>query len=223
LPYLLLFWSHLLRKMALYVLKMPLRFSLLQKNSYICCVAHEFYDDFNVSDELKIEYYEQQNMNFKRTSGIVFVALTLLAMGCATSQQRAEQKIATQKAVTEALTNRHLRINVRSMNPFRYASRTVSYGFFLEIKGDTLESYLPYMGQAYQAAAFSSEGLNFEAPIVSYRETRAKKNMTSIELDVKTREDNYHYTLEIHDTGTAYIRVRCQNRDSISFDGDCEV
>ena len=162
-------------------------------------------------------------MKFNRTYGIVFVALMLLTMGCATSQQRAEQKAATQKAVTEALTNRHLRINVRSMSPFRYASRTVSYGFYLEINGDTLKSCLPYMGQAYQAVAYTSEGLNFEAPIVSYHETRPKKNMTRIDLETKTREDFYHYTLEIYDTGTAYIHVRCQYRDSISFDGDCDV
>ena len=162
-------------------------------------------------------------MNFNRTSGIIFVSLTLLAMSCATSQRLAEQNAATQKAVTEALTDKHLRIKVHSMSPFRYASRTVSYGFFLEIKGDTLESCLPYMGQVYQAAAFSSENLNFEAPIVSYHESRPKKNMTRIELEVKAREDNYHYLLEIYDTGTAYIRVRCQNRDSISFDGDCDV
>ncbi len=162
-------------------------------------------------------------MNFNRTYGIVFMAITLLTMGCATSQQRAEQNTATQKAVTEALTNRHLRINVHSMNPFRYASRTVSYGFFLELKGDTLVSCLPYMGQVYQNAAVNTEGLNFEAPIISYQESRPKKNMTRIELEVRTKEDNYHYILEIYDTGTAYIRVRCQNRDNINFDGDCDV
>jgi len=79
------------------------------------------------------------------------------------------------------------------------------------------------MGQVYQNAAVDSEGLNFEAPIISYQESRPKKNMTRIELEVRTKEDHYNYILEIYDTGTAYIRVRGQNRDSISFDGDCDV
>ena len=161
-------------------------------------------------------------MNVNRTYVIVFVAIMLLTMGCATSQL-AEQNAATQKAVTEALTNRHFHINVSSMHPTRYSSRTVSYGFFLELKGDTLVSRLPYMGQVYQNAAVNSEGLNFEAPIISYQEFRPKKNMTRIELEVRTKEDHYNYILEIYDTGTAYIRVRGQNRDSISFDGDCDV
>lgn len=42
-------------------------------------------------------------MNFNRTYVIVIVALTLLTMGCATSQQRAEQNVATQKATASVL------------------------------------------------------------------------------------------------------------------------
>ena len=156
-------------------------------------------------------------------AGIVFVVIALLTWGCASSQSSAEHAAETKKAVTEALANRQLHINVRSMNPVRYASRTLSYGFYLEIKGDKLVSCLPYMGQVYQTATFSSENLNFEAPIISYHETRPKKGLTRIELAVRTKEDIYHYQLDINDSGTAYIRVRGQSRDSISFDGDCEV
>ena len=151
-------------------------------------------------------------MNFNRSYGIVFVTLMLLTMGCATSQQRAEQNAETQKAVTEALKNKHLHINVSSMHPTRYSSRTVSYGFFLELKGDTLVSYLSYMGQVYQNAAVNSEGLNFEAPIISYHESRPKKKMTRIELEVRTKEDHYNYILEIYDTGTIYNGARSEPR-----------
>ena len=154
--------------------------------------------------------------------GLAFVAVMLL-MGCASSQSSTERAAETQKAVSEALANKHLRINIRSMHPTRYSSRTVSYGFFLELKGDTLESCLPYMGQMHQAAPISSEGLNFEAPIINYRETHPKKNMTRIELNVRTTEDLYYYLIEIDDSGSAYIRVRGQNRDSISYDGDLQM
>ena len=156
--------------------------------------------------------------------GIAFLALMLQTMGCASPQLRAERAAMTKKAVAESLENKHLRIDVRSMSTFRYGSRTVSDGFYLELKGDTLESYLPYLGQVYQGAAISpSEGLNFVAPIMSYHEAHPKKGLTRIEMKVKTKEDFYDYILEIYDTGTAFIRVRGQNRDSISFDGDCVV
>lgn len=159
------------------------------------------------------------------TSIVVYVVLLVwLPMGCASSLARQERFAETQKAVAEALANRHLRITVNSMNPARYASRIVSFGFYLELKGDTLESYLPYMGRVYQSTAFStSEGLNFEVPILNYQETRTKKNLSRIELQVKTREDVYNYILDVYDTGKALIRVRAQNRDGISFDGDCDL
>lgn len=151
----------------------------------------------------------------------VLTTLMLLA-GCASPQSSAKRNAEKQKAVAEALANRHLRINISQMHPARYSSRTVSYGFYLELKGDLMESRLPYMGQVHQSAPISSEGLNFEAPIINYRETRPKKNMTRIELSARTKEDLYHYLIEIYDSGSAYIRVRGQNRDSISFDGDLE-
>ena len=169
---------------------------------------------------MKIEFEHIISSTFL---GIVFVVITLLTWGCASSQSSAEHTAKTKKAVMEALANKQLRINVRLMHPVRYASRTVSYGFYLEIKGDKLESCLPYMGQVYQAATFSSENLNFEATIIRYHETRPKKGLARIELAVRTKEDIYHYQLDIYDSGTAYIRVRGLNRDSICFDGDCEV
>ena len=94
----------------------------------------------------------------------------------------------TQKAIANALANKHLRINVRSMHPARYSSRMVAYGFFLELKGDTLESCLPYMGQLYQGS-ISSDGLNFVASVIGYRESRPKKDLARIELDARTTED----------------------------------
>lgn len=155
---------------------------------------------------------------------LAMVTVALLSNGCATSQTRAERKAQTQQAVAEALTNRHLRIDIRSMSTLRYGTRPVSYGFYLTLKGDTLESYLPYVGQVYRTTVYStSQGLNFEAPILSYRETHPKADFSRIELQVKTSEDVYVYILEVYDTGKAWIRVRAQNRDGISFDGDCDV
>jgi hypothetical protein len=63
-------------------------------------------------------------------------------------------------------------------------------------------------------------GLNFEEPVLSYKESQPKsKKYTQIDIDVRTREDSYHYMIEIYDSGEAMIRVRSMNRDPISFDG----
>ena len=67
-----------------------------------------------------------------------------------------------------------------------------------------------------------SIGLNFEEPVLNYKESRPKK-YTQIDIDARTREDSYHYVIEMYDNGRAYIRVRSMNRDPISFDGFLEI
>lgn len=156
----------------------------------------------------------------KREKIIVWVSAVLMMFGCATAQERAAQRAEMKKAVAEAVASRHLHIDIGSMSTLRYGTKTLTSDFFLELRGDTLRSNLPYWGQAYQAPLGSpSIGLNFEAPILRYSESHPKANKTLLELVVRTQEDTYHYLIELYDSGESYIRVRSMNRDPISFDG----
>ncbi len=152
---------------------------------------------------------------------MTFAVLALL--GCATQQERAEQKAAMQKAVSEAVAKRRWHVDVSSMNALRYGARRVTSDFFLELRGDTLQSYLPYLGQVHLAPMASpSQGLNFEVPVIDYKVDNSKAHVSEIELKVKTQEDMYNYYIELYDTGQAHIRVRSLHRDPISFDGQLE-
>lgn len=124
------------------------------------------------------------------------------------------------QAVATAVAARQWHIDITAMNTMRYGSRVVSPDFFLELHGDTLRSYLPYLGEAHAAPLHSpSMGLNFQAPVISYKKSRPKSKRDQIDIDVKTREDTYHYVIVIDDDGAATIRVRSLNSDPISFDG----
>ena len=126
-----------------------------------------------------------------------------------------------QMAVLGAIDMKRWHIDITTMNTMRYGSRTVTPDFYLELRGDTLRSYLPYLGQAYQSPTLSPAiGLNFEEPVQQYKESRPKSNKyTQIDIDVRTREDSYHYVIDIYDSGQTTIRVRSLYRDPISFDG----
>jgi hypothetical protein len=125
------------------------------------------------------------------------------------------------KSVTDAVATKQMHIDITSMNTMRYGSRTVTPDFFLELKGDSVISYLPYLGQAYQAPMTSpSQGLNFETRAKSISVTQSKKDLFSIEINMKTDEDTYNYVIELYDSGKVYIQVRSQHKDPISFDGD---
>ena len=125
-----------------------------------------------------------------------------------------------QVAVLGAIATKQWHIDINSMTTMRYGSSTVTPDFFLELRGDTLHSYLPYLGDAQMPTLSPTIGLNFEEPMLSYKESKPKSNKyTQIDIDVRTREDSYHYVIEIYDNGQAYIRVRSMKRDPISFDG----
>ena len=151
--------------------------------------------------------------------GIIIALMTLVMVGCASQQERAEQREKKRQAVAEAITTRRLHIDISMMNTMRYGTKSVTPDFFLELRGDTLCSYLPYMGQAFQASMMTpTVGLNFEEPVLRYTESRPKSNKTRLEMDVKTNEDTYHYLIDVYDTGEAQLHVSSMNRDPISFD-----
>ena len=142
--------------------------------------------------------------------------MAFLLASCATPERQAQMR----QTVEEGIATRHLHIDIRSMNTLRYGARAVSPDFFLELRGDTLRSYLPYLGQAHLAPMASPPiGLNFEVPMLRYAASRVKANRSLLEIEAKTQEDYYCFSIEVYDTGEANIRVRMQNRDPISFDG----
>lgn len=146
----------------------------------------------------------------------------LVPSGCVVSEKAAERQARVQAAVAEAVANRRLHIDILSMLTARYGSRTVTPDFYLELSGDTLRSYLPYLGRAYQSPLGTTPiGLNFETAILDYHESRPKAHLMRLQLKVATQEDTYVYVINVFDTGKADIQVRSQYRDPISFDGDC--
>lgn len=186
-----------------------------------------------ISQIFSVVFFVNQNkmLNFARMKqyvkmigGVVLtVSMALALANCASQQEKAERRMKMRQTVEEAVAKRQLHIGIISMNTLRYGARTVTSDFFLELRGDTLRSYLPYLGQAHQAPFTSpSIGLNFEAPILHYIESQPKSNLYRLEMNVKTEEDTYYYMVELFDTGEAFINVRSQNRDPISFSGAME-
>ena len=153
-----------------------------------------------------------------------FMLLMLAFVSCATQQERAERREMMKMAVVEAVAKRQMHIDIMSMNTMRYGTKAVTSDFFLELHGDSLRSYLPYLGQAHQAPMLSpSQGLNFDERIQNIKESHPKKELSRLDIDVRTREDRYQYTIELHESGSAYIHVQSQHRDPISFDGAIQV
>ncbi len=151
----------------------------------------------------------------------VLAALLMTMVGCSTLEERQERQRVTHQLVEQAISQRRMTIEVDHMQTQRYGNHRVTSDFCLKLRGDTLESYLPFFGQAYSLPYGSpSQGLNFTSPIYGFRQSTTNNGATCMEMDVRSNEDRFYYRVDIYPNGKAYIFVRPQERDFVSFDGE---
>ncbi|MDR2469574.1 MAG: DUF4251 domain-containing protein [Tannerella sp.] len=125
-------------------------------------------------------------------------------------------------AVRQQIESRRYKISVNRMLPGRGASQYLSSSYSLTVKGDTIISYLPFIGQAYSLPYGGGKGLNFESTITVYAVTFNARGTAQISLQTRSENDVLRYHIEIFDNGTSSIRVTSNNRQSISFYGRLE-
>ena len=161
-------------------------------------------------------------MKTYQVSIVMALLAAVLLGGCATSEERAAQKAEKVKKVTAALNRRQYKIAIARMYPMNGPSKTVTYGYSVEVRNDSLFSYLPYFGRAYNVPYGGGKGLNFSAPIGSYQEEVAKNGKRRIEIGLTNEEDTYLYILEVFDNGSSTVSVMSRQREQISYSGDME-
>ena len=154
--------------------------------------------------------------------GIIVMMMALLMAACSTltPAEKAERQAKVAQAVEKALAGRHYKVGISMMYPPRGKAVNVSPDYSLEVKGDTLISYLPYFGRAYNVPYGGGKGLNFTAPIAEYNTGKGRKGATLVTIKVMNEEDIYTYLLEIHDTGSTSVDVRSREREPISYSGN---
>ena len=145
---------------------------------------------------------------------------SVMLSGCATAEERTARAAEQAAKVRTALTERNYKISIDHMYPMKGGSKSVSFGYTVEVRNDSLFSYLPYIGRAYQIPYGGGKGLNFSERIGSYQETQRKNGLRHIEIGVKNDEDTYLYTIEVWDNGKSQINVQARQRERISYSGD---
>ena len=156
----------------------------------------------------------------------LFLLASLLLSGSMipiTAQNKKEKKQQREQAVREAVDTKAYKINVDRVMPMKGGSKHLTSDYSLEIRNDSVYSYLPYFGVAYNVPYGGGKGLNFSAPLSEYTSAYNKKGNAKITLKVRNEEDNYLYNIIIYPNGSSNIQVTPTNRQSISFSGEMDL
>lgn len=158
------------------------------------------------------------------------ILLTLMALAqaaCSTTRLTPEQKAAKeareQQQLAENLNDRHFTIHVDYMQPMRGPVKRLTSNYALTLRGDTLISYLPYFGRAYNVPYGGGKGLNFTAPISDYQVAKNRRNSYWVEIKARNGEDEFVYNIEVFANGNASIMVYARERDGIRFTGAMDL
>lgn len=163
-------------------------------------------------------------MKTTKTSKLILLCLVCMTVTIsASAQNQSEKKAQIERAVKEAIDSKTYKIDVNRMQPMRGGSRTLTTNYSLKISNDSVYSYLPYFGVAYNIPYGGGKGLVFSEPITEYKTKELKKGRMQIDFKTRSEGDNYEYSLTIYPNGSTTIHVQTSNRQSISYTGDMAI
>ncbi len=153
---------------------------------------------------------------------LIAIVSLLLATACGISRRSPQERQAEALRIQQMLDSKNYTIDIDYMLPLRSSGKAVST-YSLKVTGDTLDSHLPYIGQARMVPYGGGKGLNFQEEISSYTDSGPSSGRRTVTIAVKNEEDSYVYTLTVFDNGEADIHVHCGNRDDISYRGSLKM
>ena len=119
-----------------------------------------------------------------RTKKQIFMLLLALLVGIPTlsAQSKKEKKEQKKEAVKKLIESENYKIDVNTAMPMRGRSIPLTSSYSLEIRNDSVISYLPYYGRAYSIPYGGGDGLNFKAVLKEYSMEMDKKGNAVIEF-----------------------------------------
>ena len=111
-------------------------------------------------------------------------------------------------------------MSMKYMLPRRFAMKSLTSEYYVTVRNDSLDCFLPYYGEVYQTT-LTNEGLNFKAPIVGMR-TKDKKNKKHIYYRVRRGFLTYDYHFVFYPEGNGMLILTPSNAQNCTYEGEWE-
>ena len=125
--------------------------------------------------------------------------------------------------VREMIESKNYVINCDHMYPMRGQSKYITNDYSIELKGDTVRSYLPYFGVAHSASYGGKNVLDFKKVCTDYSYKEGKKGSWIVSFTVENENETLKYQLTIYPNGTVRVFIQPMRRDSVSYSGEIEL
>lgn len=152
---------------------------------------------------------------------ILVLGITLLVEGQSLfAQSKKEKREQKEMQVKEMLESGRFIIDINRAVPMSGRAVNLTSPYSLELRGDSVLSYLPYFGRAYSAPYGGGKGLNFTETVSEYDLSYDKKEAVRIKFRTRTDEDNYAFNIQVFPNGSSTISVTPVNKQGITFYGE---
>lgn len=156
---------------------------------------------------------------------LAFILIAVCLASCVSTQkaeERAHARRVSQLRVVNAVSKRPIKVDVDYMMPRRVPAQYLTTNYSLTIFNDSIDSYLPYFGVAYQSnlADHMQSPLTFTSKVSNLTIVKSKKNAFHITFSAKKGNEVFDYDLLIYDNGKVRIQVQGSARESIDFSGN---
>jgi hypothetical protein len=122
--------------------------------------------------------------------------------------------------VRQAVDRQHYTIEVTSVNPLRGPMQSLTTGYALQVRGDSVLVHLPYFGVSQAAHYGGSDGsIRFAGRATGYEATFLEGKGHRVKFDLRTPNGSYAFSLQIGPSGYATINVTPLKADFISYRG----
>lgn len=112
------------------------------------------------------------------------------------------------------------KIEVNQMQPMAYPMQSVN-DFSIEVKNDSINMYLPYMGELHTAPT-DNDGLNFKEHISQFKVEKGKKDKTIVTFNVRHNIVEYRFRITVFPNNTADINLDRSDGQPCSYYGSWE-
>lgn len=147
----------------------------------------------------------------KTRKQILMLLLVMLAgIPTLSAQTKKEKKEQKKEAVRQLIVSEDYKIDVNTAMPMRGRSIPLTSQYSLQIRNDSVFSYLPYYGRAYSVPYGGGSGLIFNAPLKEYTMDMDKKGNAVIKFSARSPEDFFEFRAKCSPTAPPALTSRCR-------------